>query len=137
MKIRYKKKRLTSNLIIGIVWAAFGLLTFSYDAEARWMDFGYIVMALLYLGQYAYESSKQYLTVTKHSIRKNRFFGNSLKLNKITRIKKFAGDYILQTDTEELIINTDWIAEKSLLELNRILSQLNLPADKTPFSQNN
>lgn len=134
MKIRYKKKRLTSNLIIGIVWTAFALLSLTYNEETRWTDYGYIVIALLYFGQYAYESSKQYLTITKHSIRKNRFFGNSLKLNKIIRIKKFAGDYILQTDKEELTINTDIIEEKSLLELNRILSQVNLPADKTPFA---
>ena len=134
MKIRYKKKRLNSNLFIGIVWGIFGLLTLTYDGEMRWMDFGYIFMAVLYLGQYIYESRSQYLTIENGKIRKNRFFGNALELDQITWIKKFAGDYILKTDTEELTINTEWIDDKSMEDLISVLYDLKLPPEKTPFA---
>ena len=49
-----------------------------------------------------------------------------INLNEIKRIKKFAGEYILKTDSTELKINTDLIEEKSLSELNTVLENLNL-----------
>ena len=134
MKIRYKKKRLNSNLFIGIAWGIFGLLSFTYDGPIRWMDFGYIFMSLLYFGQYIYESQNQYLTIENGMIRKNRFFGDKLELSQITWIKKFAGDYILKTERQELTINTEWIDEKSMKDLIGILYELKLPPEKTPFA---
>ncbi|WP_291867528.1 hypothetical protein [Maribacter sp.] len=134
MKIQYKRKKLNSNLWIGIVWLIIGLLTLSYDGQKRWMDYGYIFMAVLYLGQYFYESRNQYLTIKNGKISKNRFFGRTIELNQINWIKKYAGDYILKTDKQELTINTDWIDEKSILELNKVLGQLKLSPEKTPFA---
>jgi hypothetical protein len=136
MKIRYKKKRLNSNLFIGIVWGIFGLLSLTYDGPIRWMDFGYVFMAILYLGQYVYEYNNQYLTISNGTIRKNKLFGKKIELNKITWIKKFAGDYILNTENQELTINTQVVDEKSLPELERILSEINLAPEKTPFANN-
>ena len=46
----------------------------------------------------------------------------------------FAGDYTLKTETKELKINTELIEEKSLSELNSILTELNLSPEKTPFA---
>ncbi|WP_249356168.1 hypothetical protein [Maribacter sp. ACAM166] len=57
-----------------------------------------------------------------------------LDLNQITWIKKFTGDYILQTEKQELIINTEIIDNQSLDELNQILGELNLSPNKTPFT---
>ena len=122
------------NLFIGIAWTIFALLTFSYDGETRWMDYGYVVIAILYIGQYIYEYRNQYLTIKNGMIRKNGLFGKKLELEKIVWIKKFAGDYILKTDTRELTINTEWIDEKSILELNKELGKLDLPPEKTPFA---
>ena len=48
-------------------------------------------------------------------------------------IKKFAGDYTLKTEQMELKINTELIDKDSLMELNKILAELNLPPEKTPF----
>ena len=49
-----------------------------------------------------------------------------INLNEIRRINKFAGDYILKTDSTELRINTELIEEKSLEELHTLLDNLNL-----------
>ena len=59
-----------------------------------------------------------------------------INLNEINWIKKFAGDYTLKTEQKELKINTELIDENSLTELNRILAELNLPPEKTPFANN-
>lgn len=136
MKIRFKKKRLYANLIIGIVWTGLGIFNLIEDNNLRWSDYGYLVIGALYIGHYLYDLTNQYLTIENGTIRKNGLygFGKKINLNEINWIKKFAGDYILKTETIELTINTDLIEEKSLAELNRILTELNLPTEKTPFA---
>ena len=136
MKIRFKKKRLYANLIIGIVWTLLGIYSLLEDDNLRWSDYGYLIIGLLYIGHYLYDLTTQYLTIENGSIRKNGLygFGKKINLNDINWIKKFASDYILKTKTEELKINTELIDKNSLNELNAILEKLNLPANKTPFT---
>ncbi|MEX2349836.1 MAG: hypothetical protein WD554_03060 [Flavobacteriaceae bacterium] len=57
-------------------------------------------------------------------------------MSEVIWIKKFAGEYILKTEKDEMTINTEVIDENSLTELNRLLEKLNLPPDKTPFANN-
>ena len=134
MKIRYKKKRLYRNLFMGIAWFIFALITFTLGGDTKWLYYGYVVLALLYLGQYAYEYFQQYLTIENGTIKKNAFFGKQLQLDKIIWIKKFAGEYTLLTNTQKLTIETNWIEEKSLQELHSVLEKLDLPPEKTPFT---
>ena len=134
MKVKYKKKHLNTNLFIGIAWAIFGVSTLFFVDNTSWTRYGYVVVSILYLGQYFYEYQNQYLTIQNGTIRKNSWFGKKMELNKITWIKKFAGDYILKTEKQELTINTKIVDEKSLPELNRILRELNLSPEKTPFA---
>ena len=136
MKIKYKNKRFKKHLIFGILWTILGFLNLNYSGDNSWIDYGFLVIAVLYWSSYFYEKNNQYLTVDDDSIKKNSITGKKIYLSDITWIKKFAGDYILKTDTEELTINTEVVDEKSLVELNRILSKLDLPADKTPFANN-
>ncbi|CAZ98557.1 Conserved hypothetical protein [Zobellia galactanivorans] len=76
------------------------------------------------------------MRIENGTIRKNGLngYGKKINLNEINWIKKFAGDYTLKTETKELKINTELIDKTSLTELNSILKELNLPADKTPFA---
>ena len=138
MKIKFKKKRLRVNLILGIVWIGIGTLSIVTDDEIRWTDYGYLVIGILYVGHYLYDLKNQYLTIENGTIRKNGLygFGKKLTLNQIKWIKKFAGDYTLKTEQKELKINTELIDKDSLTELNKILAELNLPAEKTPFANN-
>lgn len=100
------------------------------------MDFGYVFMSILYFGQYIFEYRNQYLTIKDGIISKNSWFGKKLDLDQIIWIKKFAGDYILKTDKQELTINTELIEEKSMVYLIDILYELKLPSEKTPFANN-
>lgn len=136
MKIKFKKKRLRANLILGIVWIILGTLSVFENDTLHWSDYGYLVIGILYIGYYLYDLTNQYLTIENGTIQKNGLYGFSKKinLNDINHIKKFAGDYTLQTDQKELKINTELIDKDSLVELNKILTALNLPAEKTPFS---
>jgi hypothetical protein len=136
MKIKYKKKRNYINLALGLFWILLGVISFIQDDSIRWTDYGYLLAGTLYIGQFLWDITNQYLTVENGIIKKNTPFGKIINLNEINWIKKFAGDYTLKTETEELKINTELIEEKSLSELNRILTELNLSPEKTPFANN-
>ncbi len=122
------------SLALGIVWIIFGTISFIGDDDIRWTNYGYLLAGILYIGQYLWNISNQYLTIENGIIKKNSINGKKINLNEITWIKKFAGDYTLKTKNLELKINTDLIDEKSLTELNKVLGTLTLPSDKTPFS---
>jgi len=136
MKIKFKKKRLIVNLVLGMVWIILGTLSMVTNDKLRWTDYGYLVIGILYVAQYLYDLTNQYLTIENGTIQKNGLygFGKKLNLNEINWIKKFAGDYTLKTEEKELKINTEFIDKDSLTELNKILSELNLPPEKTPFA---
>ncbi|OBQ52245.1 hypothetical protein JJL45_15815 [Tamlana sp. s12] len=136
MKIKFKKKRLIANLIISIIWIAFGTYNVMAEDHLRWTDYGYLVIGVLYFGQYLHDLTYQYLTIKDGKIKKNGLYGywKTINLNDITWIKKFAGDYTLKTKQKELQINTDLIDKMALVELDKILAALNLPSNQTPFS---
>ena len=133
MKIKFKKKRLYANLVLGLFWIGLGIFNVIDEENLRWMDYLYLVVGILYTGHYIFDIINQYLTIENGTIQKNPLygFGKKIDLNEINLIKNFAGDYTLKTDTQKLKIKTDLIEEKSLVELNEILRKLNLPSDKS------
>lgn len=136
MKIHYPKKRLKSNLIFGIIWSLLGITAFTFDT-GNLFNFGYIFFGFGYLAIYFFEKTNQYLTIengwiTKHNIRPKR-----MKLDEINHIKKFAGDYVLKTDQDELTINISNVEKNSLLELENVLEGLHLNDKETVQAQSN
>jgi hypothetical protein len=126
MRIAYKRRNLNINLISGIVWLIFGLLSLNYSEENRWTDYGYLVFGILYLILYFYQRRNKYLTIENGILKINGSFGKKINLNEIKQIKKFAGDYILKSDKKKLTINTQIIEPNSLVELNAELEKLNV-----------
>jgi hypothetical protein len=136
MKIKFKKKRLYPNLLLGLLWTAIGVFNILEDNNLRWMDYGYFVIGILYLLHFIYDFKNQYLTIESGTIRKNALYGyrKKINLNEIYLIKKNAGDYILKTENQHLNINPNLIDENSFYTLTNLLGKLNLPSHKTPFS---
>jgi hypothetical protein len=114
------------------------LRVLSHD-KIDWSDYGSFVLGSLIIGQYFYNLKHQYLTIEHGSIRKNGLNGDGFRkkinLNDINWIKKYAGEYTLITERQKLKIHMDWIDADSLNELNKILAELNLPPEKTPFAK--
>ena len=137
MKIRFKKKRLYINLILGLLWIGIVVFSLLEDESLRWTDYGYLVAGIVYLGHYLYDINNQYLTIENGSIRKNVLygFGKKINVNEINRIEKYGVDYIIRTLEKELKINTGLIEEKSLEEFNEILKKLNLPEGKNAICE--
>nr|WP_319401794.1 hypothetical protein [uncultured Carboxylicivirga sp.] len=137
MKIKLKKTRLYTNLILGLVWIILGFFILHTKETYQWSDFLYLVIGLLYIGHYLYDSINQYLIIENGIIRKNVLYDyrKKINLNDINSIKKFAGVYTLKTNNKEFKINTTIIDEDSLEELNKLLGELNLDPSKTLFSK--
>ncbi|WP_421824992.1 hypothetical protein [Flagellimonas oceanensis] len=126
MKIAYKKRQLNVNLILGLVWLTWFFIGILTKEEPGWIDYGWILISLMYLGLYFYQKTYKYVSIENGIINVNGPLGKKLNLNEIKRIKKFAGDYILKTDKNELTINTKIIDPDSQTELDAELEKLNV-----------
>ncbi|CAM4088658.1 hypothetical protein [Gillisia limnaea] len=136
MTIRFKKKTLFGNLILGLLWTGIGIYNLITDDNLRWSDYIFLGLGILYITHYLYDLINQYLKVETGTIRKNILYGYGKKINldEINLIKKKGNDYILITESQKLKIKTDLIEETSLSRLKNILKKLNLPSEKTPFA---
>ena len=137
MKIKLKRTRLYTNLIFGLIWMILGMTILLTKDTYQWTDFGYVVVAVLYIGHFLYDLRNQYLIVENGTIRKNGLyeFRKKINLNDIHTIKLFAGVYTLKSIKKELKIDTTFIDIDSLGELNKLLKELNLEPGKTPWSK--
>lgn len=129
MKIRYKNRHVNINLIFGFLWLVWFFIGVFVKAELSWVDYGWIIISAIYFGCYSYQRQNKYLTIENGTIKINSLFSKKIKLNDIKQVRKFAGDYILRTDTKELIINTSIIESVSLEKLNKELEKLKLEWD--------
>ncbi|RXJ50048.1 hypothetical protein [Gelidibacter gilvus] len=125
MKIKFKKKRLKYLMIVGIMWVIFGITAVIFFSD-NIFNYGYLILGILYFCVYLFEYNKQYLTIENGTITKNHLISKKINLVDIKGIRKFAGDYKLKTDTDELIIDTNLIEENSLVDLESVLNNLHV-----------
>lgn len=126
MRIHYKKRQLNFNLIFGILWLTYFLIQFFFIDEFHWINYGWIIISFVYFGIYFYQKKFKYVTIDNGKMTVNGPFGKHINLTEIKQIKKFAGDYILKTDKQELIISTEIMDPNSLAKLNAELNKLNI-----------
>lgn len=133
MKIRFTKRRLYAHLIIGALWFVLGVTGFIIGENIYWFGYGYLMIAILYLGHFLYDQKHQYLIIENGRITKNILYGfkNKMDVDEIQEIKKVGGDYILKSDTKILKINIDVIDNTSLLNLMEVLKEIDLPSKKS------
>ncbi len=126
MKFNYKKKKLYTNLIIGILWVVIGVASLLFNEDSNWTDYGFFSFGLVYIGFFLFNCKFQYITVKNGIIQENGLFGKKLQIEKITSFKKFAGDYILKAGNKELHIKSELIDPSSLEELQEFINGLKL-----------
>ena len=102
------------------------LTIFFKDEKLNWLDYGNIAFGFIYFAFFLYQNKLGYLSIENGFIKHNDPFGATLKLSEIKEIKRFAGDYILKTDSKKLSINTQVIDPNSLIDLQEELAKLNL-----------
>lgn len=122
MKIRYKKGRSRFYLIMTIIWIVILIVNILYGESDNWTFWIWIVLPSGYISIYTFEYIKQYLTIEDGFIYRNSLFPKKLELNKIKIFKKFAEEYIIETDQTKLKIDTTLIEQDSLIKLNQTLA---------------
>ena len=125
MKIHYTKRRLRHSLVFGSIWLILGITATIFNSN-NIFNYGYLLIGVMYLGTHLFERTKQYLTIEDGILTKNQLTPKKIDLNEIRKIRYFAGDYILKTDSSELTINTEWIDKESLEKLKAVLDNLNV-----------
>lgn len=128
MKIRYTKRKVRINLILGLAWlAVFIAFIIIDDAKSSWIKHGWLLLGFLNIGMFAYQNHYQYLTLENGVLKQNDlFFGKKITLSEIKQIRTFAGDYILKGENKELTINTQIVDPDSLSELVAELEKLDV-----------
>lgn len=106
LRIGYRKKHLNINLVLGIAFFTLGIIGVVIKDNMRWTDYGYFAIAILYLALHFYQKKYKYLTINNGMLKINDPFGKEVKLKEIKQVKKFAGDYIIKTDLNEMTVNT-------------------------------
>jgi hypothetical protein len=130
MKINFTKKQLHLNLIYALLFSITGLF-FLLRAPDTWMLVVALLLPISFVLKYVYQKKYQYGTIENGNIRKNKLFRKEVHLSEIRTIEKYAGSYILKTDTKKLTIDTTIIAPNSLVELNAALEKLMLNGAKS------
>lgn len=120
-----------SDLILGCVWLLFGTLSIIFNTNAGFLQYGFFVFSLLYLGKYFYNYTQQYIRIENGVLQLNRLFKKSMALKDIRQIKKFAGDYTLTSEHHKITINTQIIHKDDLDKLDKVLDELGMKEVKS------
>ncbi len=127
MKIFQKRSKLYFHLFFGVFWLSYGVYRFISGNGSQWLSYGFIIISILYLLQFFYFLFKPVLIIENKQIIWNDLFRSKIfRLDEIVKIKKFAGDYTIFTETDKIKINTQVFEKESLEELNMILENLHL-----------
>ncbi|MBT8211371.1 MAG: hypothetical protein KJP14_12665 [Eudoraea sp.] len=117
---------MNANLIIGLFWLLFFFLGMLFKERTYWTDYGWLLVSGFYLGTYLYQNRHGYLTLENGMLKINDPRNKHINLKEVTRFKYFAGDFILQSETQKLKINTHYLDEASLELLKTELAKYGL-----------
>lgn len=123
IEIRYKRMHLRWKFIFGLFWLILGIISITNNSE-NYFNYGYLIVSLLYFGDYIIKSNNQYLTIDSETMTMNSLYPKKVNLNDLILIEISKKNYILKTEISELTINTSLIEKNSLKDLRAILKNL-------------
>lgn len=86
IKIKFKNLRLYVNLICGLAFTALGLIALINDGAARWTNYVFVIIGLLYLAHFFYDFFMGYLSLKNGELKMNNLYGyrKSIRISEIT-----------------------------------------------------
>ena len=133
MKIRFSKRRLFSNLVLGILFSIMSSLRI-FEGTASYFTYFQLLLGLLMIGTYFFEMKYQYLSIKNDVLTKNNLIKKTVQLDKIEQVQTFPGRIKLASSEKNLSINTSIIDKESINDLYRVLGSLELEPQKNPFT---
>ena len=127
--IPYTAKRLRNTLIASFLyWVVFLFNVIGRD-EFGYIQWLFLILAILSTIEYFRQRQQQYLILKDGVLKRNDLIARSIHLQEITEIEKYAGDYILKAPNKKLRIDTDYIPDEALKELEDVFEKM--PAKKS------
>lgn len=126
MKIAYSKKRLYTNLILGIVWIVLSIAYYMTIHQFRWNAYLTLAVGLAYIALYIIESRKNYFEIGDNTLKINTIPVKEIKLDEIKAVNYYAGDFIFITSDKKLKIVQNQINKDQLAEFQSFFNTLNL-----------
>jgi hypothetical protein len=111
------------KFVFGLFWLILGIISITNNSE-NYFNYGYLIVSLLYFGIYFFKNKYQYLTIEDGTITLNSIFSQRISFEDLNQIKKRGKSYILQSEKNELHINTSVIDKNSLKDLKVIIKSL-------------
>ena len=131
MKIRYSKRRLFSNLILGALFAILGGLRI-FEGTATYFTYFQLFLGILMVGTFFFKKKHQYLSIEKGFLIKNSLRKKTIELHNIVQVQSYPGSIKLFTSEEKIGINTGIIEKDSLQLLLNIIGSLEV--QENPFA---
>ncbi|WP_139344200.1 hypothetical protein [Cellulophaga omnivescoria] len=140
MKIRYTKKKVRTNILFSSLFVVYALyksvyLTVKSDS-IKWLGFILLVIAIIWFVKTILKSTNYCLVLKNGILKEGTAFPKKIALKDITYIRKTKEQYILKTADKELVVHIKEVEEESLKNLDNVLANLDLPAEKNPFAVN-
>lgn len=127
VKIEYKNKLKIINLILGFVWTGLGAVRMIFENDYDWVSFMYVALGILYLVLYIFQTKRSFIQIKEGVIKVNADFGcQKMILADIKSVRKFAGDYILNSTNDKITIRTQMMDQESFALLNNALEKLDI-----------
>ena len=127
--IPYTAKRLRNTLIFSFLYWFIYLSSFLVRDDFGYFQWIFLIIAILSTFEYFRQKKQQYLSIKDGVLKRNDIIARTIRLQEVTEIEKYAGDYILKTPKRKLRIDTDVIPDKALKELEHVFEDM--PAIKS------
>ena len=133
MKVRYSKRHLRTDFLLGGCFFVLGCLGFLF--QNPFISYGFSAVGILNLIQYFYKRKEQYLEVSNDELILNIIFQKNKKIdfNEVTSVQKFADEITFLAPYSQLKVNISLIAKEDLWILENAIASVERNLKKDVF----
>lgn len=129
-KNEYKNSNQTYLKIMGLIWLAFGAVELIFsDNTFGWF---HIALGAIHVVAIYHEKPNSYATITNGVFKTNFWFASKTDLTKAKYVKKFAGDVTFVFAEKELRIDTQFLDQESVNQLDEFIAFYNIETEVIP-----
>ena len=126
IKIRYKQRHRYLHIAMGFLWSCFFAVKIFYRDSSDWFDYIFLLISILYVSLYLFQTWFGYATIENGILSVYDFPIKRIDLREVTQFRYYAGDYILESESKKLRINTHLLDPQDVLQLKTKLSEYGL-----------
>lgn len=109
LRLKFLHQRNWIHLVFGIAFLLLGFTSFFVEENESWFSYQAwpIPFGLIYICLYFYQKKNHSIIINSDFIKSQLQYGRTIKLNEITRLKFFAGEYTVFKGEKKITIPTE------------------------------